>query len=182
MDQQSIHQIVETQRNFFRSGATLAPIYRVEHLRRLQSAIHRREEEIQAALKVDLGKSGLEGYMCEVGMVLEELRYMIKYAYGLSRARKAPTPLHEFPSVSYIQPEPLGVVLVMSPWNYPFLLTLSPLIDAIAAGNTVVVKPSAYAPATSGVIQSLLEEVFPAEYVRVIPGGREENGFLLEEK
>lgn len=182
MEQAAIHDILEKQRSYFNSGATLAPIFRIEQLRRLQKAIQSNEGRINAALKEDLGKSPFESYMCEVGMVLEELRYMIKYAYGLSRARTAPTPLHQFAAKSYIQPEPYGNVLIMSPWNYPFLLTMGPLVDALAAGNTAVVKPSAYSPATSKVIQELLSACYGIEYVATVTGGRAENQALLEEK
>lgn len=182
MESAAIHEIIEKQRSYFHSGATLAPIFRVEQLRRLKNTIKSNEEKINAALREDLGKSAFEGYMCEVGLVLEELRYMIKYAYGLSRSRTAPTPLHQFPAKSYIQPEPYGNVLIMSPWNYPFLLTMGPLVDALAAGNTAIIKPSAYSPATSTVIQELIGQCYISEYVAVITGGRAENQALLDEK
>lgn len=107
---------------------------------------------------------------------------MLKYAYGLSKPRSVSTPLHQFAAKSYIQPEPYGNVLIMSPWNYPFLLTMGPLVDALAAGNTAVIKPSAYSPATSRVIQELIEACFDPAYVAVVTGGRTENQALLEEK
>lgn len=179
--QQDIHTIIAKQKAFFHSGATLAPIYRVEQLRRLRSMIVSNEQKIRDALYQDLGKCGFEGYMCEIGMVLEELRYMLKYAYGLSRPRTVSTPLHQFSAKSYIQPEPYGNVLIMSPWNYPFLLTMGPLVDALAAGNTAVLKPSAYSPATSRVITELIGDCFDPEYVAVVTGGRTENQALLEE-
>ena len=182
MEQEVIHHMLEKQREFFRSGVTLPPIYRVEHLRRLRETICANEEKITEALKSDLGKSGFESYMCEVGLVLEEIRYMLKYACGLSKPRSVSTPLHQFAAKSYIQPEPYGNVLIMSPWNYPFLLTIGPLVDALAAGNTVVIKPSAYSPATSRVIQELVEACFDPAYVAVVTGGRAENQALLEEK
>lgn len=182
MESTAIQDILEKQRNYFHSGATLAPIFRVEQLRRLQKVIKSNEAKINAALQEDLGKSAFEGYMCEVGLVLEELRYMIKYAYGLSRSRTVRTPLHQFAAKSYIQPEPYGNVLIMSPWNYPFLLTMGPLVDALAAGNTAIIKPSAYSPATSKVLQELIGECYESEYVAVITGGRAENQALLDEK
>ena len=182
MEQEVIHHMLEKQREFFRSGVTLPPIYRIEHLRRLRETICANEEKITEALKSDLGKSGFESYMCEVGLVLEEIRYMLKYAYGLSKTRSVSTPLHQFAAKSYIQPEPYGNVLIMSPWNYPFLLTMGPLVDALAAGNTAVIKPSAYSPATSRVIQELVEACFDPAYVAVVTGGRAENQALLEEK
>ena len=182
MEQEVVHHMLEKQRDFFRSGVTLPPIYRIEHLRRLRETICANEEKITEALKSDLGKSGFESYMCEVGLVLEEIRYMLKYACGLSKPRSVPTPLHQFAAKSYIQPEPYGNVLIMSPWNYPFLLTMGPLVDALAAGNTAVIKPSAYSPATSRVIQELIEACFDPAYVAVVTGGRTENQALLEEK
>lgn len=182
MEQEVIHHMLEKQREFFRSGVTLPPIYRIEHLRRLRETICANEEKITEALKSDLGKSGFESYMCEVGLVLEEIRYMLKYACGLSKPRSVSTPLHQFAAKSYIQPEPYGNVLIMSPWNYPFLLTMGPLVDALAAGNTAVIKPSAYSPATSRVIQELVEACFDPAYVAVVTGGRAENQALLEEK
>lgn len=182
MEQEVIHHMLEKQREFFRSGVTLPPIYRIEHLRRLRETICANEGKITEALKSDLGKSGFESYMCEVGLVLEEIRYMLKYACGLSKPRSVSTPLHQFAAKSYIQPEPYGNVLIMSPWNYPFLLTMGPLVDALAAGNTVVIKPSAYSPATSRVIQELIEACFDPAYVAVVTGGRAENQALLEEK
>lgn len=182
MEQEVIHHMLEKQREFFRSGVTLPPIYRIEHLRRLRETICANEGKITEALKSDLGKSGFESYMCEVGLVLEEIRYMLKYACGLSKPRSVSTPLHQFAAKSYIQPEPYGNVLIMSPWNYPFLLTMGPLVDALAAGNTAVIKPSAYSPATSRVIQELVEACFDPAYVAVVTGGRAENQALLEEK
>ena len=182
MEQEVVHHMLEKQRDFFRSGVTLPPIYRIEHLRRLRETICANEGKITEALKSDLGKSGFESYMCEVGLVLEEIRYMLKYACGLSKPRSVSTPLHQFAAKSYIQPEPYGNVLIMSPWNYPFLLTMGPLVDALAAGNTAVIKPSAYSPATSRVIQELVEACFDPAYVAVVTGGRAENQALLEEK
>ena len=182
MEQEVIHHMLEKQREFFRSGVTFPPIYRIEHLRRLRETICANEGKITEALKSDLGKSGFESYMCEVGLVLEEIRYMLKYACGLSKPRSVSTPLHQFAAKSYIQPEPYGNVLIMSPWNYPFLLTMGPLVDALAAGNTAVIKPSAYSPATSRVIQELVEACFDPAYVAVVTGGRAENQALLEEK
>ncbi len=120
--------------------------------------------------------------MCESGLVLSEISWMLRHIRGLSRRRTVWSPLAQFPSHSYRQPVPYGNVLIMSPWNYPFLLTMDPLVDAIAAGNTAIVKPSAYSPATSRVMETILRECFPEEYVAVVPGGREENAALLDQK
>ncbi len=177
-----ICQLLETQRAYFRSGATLSLGYRAEKLRKLHSVIASRQQEIGLALREDLGKSDFEGYMCETGMVLEELRYMLRHMRGFARERTVHTPLAQFAARSYGKPSPYGTVLIMSPWNYPFLLTMGPLTDAIAAGNTAVVKPSAYAPATGKLIKSILEQVFSPEQVAVVTGGRQENKDLLSQK
>ena len=120
--------------------------------------------------------------MCEVGLVLDELSYMIKHTKSFAKDKLVHTPISQFHSKSFQKSSPYGVVLVVSPWNYPFLLTMDPLIDALAAGNTVILKPSAYSPATSNVIKEIIEECFSEEYVSVVVGGREENHYLLQQK
>ena len=178
----NIEEILEQQRAFFRSGATLSVDFRIENLKKLYRAVQKYENEIGKALCSDLGKSDFEGFMCETGLVLSELHYMIRHTRRFARERTVHTPLAQFASRSYQKPTPYGNTLIMSPWNYPFLLTLDPLADAIAAGNTAIVKPSAYSPATSALIREIIEECFPPEYVAVVTGGREENRFLLEQK
>ncbi len=181
MNAEEIKKIVETQRDFFQTGTTLNVKYRMKALDKLQSCIKKYEDQIHAALKKDLGKSSFESYMCETGMVLSELSYMRKHTPAFARDKTVKTPLAQFRAHSYRTPSPYGVVLIMSPWNYPFMLTMDPLVDAIAAGNTVVVKPSAYSPCTSQLIKTILEECFDGEYVKVITGGRAENTALLHE-
>ena len=178
----NIHGIVENQRRFFRTGATLPIPFRVKMLRRLRDAVNRREAEIGRALAADLGKSGYESFLCETGLVRGEIGWMIRHAGRLAQERTVPTPLAQFAARSFQKPAPYGSALIMSPWNYPVLLTLDPLADAIAAGNTAVVKPSAYAPATSALLSELIGECFPLEYVAVVTGGREENTALLGER
>lgn len=119
--------------------------------------------------------------MCETGLVLSEITYMLKHIRSFAKEKNVLTPLAQFHSRSFKKPSPYGVALIMSPWNYPFLLTIDPLIDALSAGNTVVLKPSAYSPYTSAVIQSMIEECFDTRYVAVITGGRAENTCLLNE-
>ena len=119
--------------------------------------------------------------MCESGLVLSEITYMLKHIRSLSKEKTVHTPLAQFHSRSYQKPSPYGVVLVMSPWNYPFLLTFDPLVEALAAGNTVVLKPSAYSPATGRIVCEIIRECFPEQYVAVVMGGREENACLLQE-
>ena len=177
-----IRDIVERQKEFFRSGKTLPVEYRIRTLKALREAIVRMEPEIEAALKEDLGKSPVESYMCETGMTLSELSCALKNIREWSRTRRVRTPLAQFPAKSYIIPEPYGNVLIMSPWNYPFLLCVSPLVSAIAAGNTAVIKPSAYSPATSRIISELVSLVFDPGHVAVVEGGRDVNSDLLEQK
>ena len=181
MTEQEIKDLVTRQRSYFQSGATLPVSARLAALRRLYDAISSHEREIHEALRKDLGKSGFESYMCETGMVLEEISYMLKHTPRFAREQRVRTPLSQFCSRSYKKPSPYGVTLIMSPWNYPFMLTLSPLADALAAGNTAVVKPSAYSPYTSEVLLRILTECFEPQYVAVVTGGRAENTCLLRE-
>lgn len=182
MDDRGIARLLERQRAYFQTGETLNVDQRLLMLEKLRDAIMQNEGAIQDALKADLGKSRHESYMCEVGMTLSELSYMLTHARRLSRSKTVWTPLAQFASRSYIKPSPYGAVLVISPWNYPFLLSMEPLIDAVAAGNTVILKPSAYSPSVSAVVRTLVEEVFPEEYAAVILGGREENQALLRQR
>ena len=182
MDTKNIDQILESQRRFFQSGATLPVDFRIAMLRKLYTTIKKYEEDINLALKSDLGKSEFEGFMCETGLVLTEISYMIKHTAKFAAKKRVPTPLAQFASSSYKKPSPYGNTLIMSPWNYPFLLTIDPLADAIAAGNTAIIKPSAYSPATSAMIEKIISECFPSKYIAVITGGRKENAALLEKK
>lgn len=175
-------ELVKKQRDFFDSGRTFDLSYREQALNLLEQAILKYENRLYDALRKDLGKSRGESYMCEVGLTLSELRYMRRHLRSFSRNCRVRTPLAQFHAKSFTVQEPYGVVLVMSPWNYPVLLTLEPLIGALAAGNCCVVKPSAYSPAVSGVMAALLREAFPEDYVAVVEGGRQENQSLLEQK
>lgn len=182
MQENEIQAIVAGQRQFFFGGKTLPLDYRIQALKRLKQAIVGNQKKIADALQQDLGKSEAEGFMCETGLVLSEISYMLRHIRRFAREKTVYTPLSQFAAGSRIRPTPYGVTLIMSPWNYPFLLTVEPLVDALAAGNTAVVKPSAYSPATSAVVEELLSSVFPPEYVAVVTGGREENRCLLNEK
>ena len=170
----NIHEIVESQRKFFQTGATLPVSFRLRMLRKLREAVDRYEAAIEEALAADLGKSGYESFMCEIGLVRGEISYMLRHTAQLAKDRTVYTPLAQFAARSCQKRSPYGVTLIMSPWNYPLLLTLDPLADAIAAGNTAVVKPSAYAPASSALLAKILGECFPPEYVAVVTGGRQE--------
>ena len=179
---ESVEQLVEDQRALFATGATIDIETRINALKALREAIVAREEQICNALHSDLGKSHSESYMCEIGLVLGEISFMLKNIHRLARRRRVATPLTHYVARCYEQPSPLGNVLIISPWNYPFLLTIEPLVDALAAGNTAIVKPSDYSPATSEVMAQLIEDLFPADYVAVVRGGREENQKLLDQK
>ena len=181
MTQEAIREIIRRQREFFYTGATLNIDFRIEALKKLQASIQAHQEQIDAALKADLGKSSFESYMCESGLVLNEITYLLKHIRSLSREKTVHTPLAQFHSRSFQKPSPYGVSLIMSPWNYPFLLTFDPLADALAAGNTAVLKPSAYSPATGAVICEIVRECFPEHHVAVVMGGRAENACLLQE-
>ena len=176
-----IQKLVSKQRAFFHSGATIPIANRKAALEKLKKSIQKHENEIALSIQADLGKSGFESYMCETGIVLSEISYMLKHLNSFAKEKTVWTPLAQFCSRSYKKPSPYGVVLVMSPWNYPFMLTLDPLVDALAAGNTVVLKPSAYSPKTSKMIETIIQECFSENYVAVVSGGRSENQALLQE-
>ena len=176
-----IQALVAAQRAYYRSGATLRLADRRAALERLRRAILERESKINSALAADLNKSAPETYMCEIGMTLSELTFVEKRLPRWMRDRRHLTPLAQFHARSFTVSEPYGVALVMSPWNYPFLLTMEPLIGAVAAGNCCVVKPSAYSPATSAVIREIVSAAFPPEHVAVVEGGRAENQALLDQ-
>ena len=156
--------------------------YRIAALKKLRQALIDSEEKIAAAIRSDLGKSAEESYMCETGIVISEISYMLRHIRSFAKEKTVLTPLAQTASRSYKKPMPYGVTLIMSPWNYPLMLTLDPLADAIAAGNTAILKPSAYSPATTQLLQELISGLFPAEYIAVVTGGREENSYLLEQK
>ncbi|MBR6004475.1 MAG: aldehyde dehydrogenase, partial [Lachnospiraceae bacterium] len=177
-----ITEKVALQREYFRTGKTLNVSFRLDALNKLEKAIKNHESEVLDALKKDLGKSRQEAIMCEYGLSLSELTFMKKNLKKFAKPKRVKTPITNFAGARFIYKVPYGNVLIMSPWNYPFLLTMEPLIDAIAAGNTAFVKPSAYSPATSEAIRVIIEEAFAPEYVSVILGGRAENQQLLDEK
>lgn len=181
MTKQIISDIVNCQRQFFYTGSTLSIKTRIHAIKKLQESIRRHEGQIHEALKLDLGKSPFESYMCETGLTLSEISYMLRHIHSFAGRKKVHTPLAQFHAKSYRLPSPYGVVLIMSPWNYPFLLTMEPLIDAIAAGNTAVLKPSAYSPHTTHIIQKIIRECFDPSYVTVVTGGRQENAALLDQ-
>ena len=179
MDSATLDAALAAQRGYFASGATLALEARRAALRRLYGELRRREGDVAAALRADLGKCPEEAYMCETGLLLGGIRYLERHLPALMRARRAPTPLTQFRARSFVSPSPLGAVLIISPWNYPFLLSLGPLAAAVAAGNTAVLKPASSAPASAALIAEIVAGVFAPEQVLAVAGGREENAALL---
>lgn len=182
MTSEQISGILKKQKEFYKSGRTIPVKFRIEMLKKLYNTVKKYENEVNEALTADLGKSSYEGFMCESGLVLAEISYMIRHTKKFSRRKTVYTPLAQFASHSFTQPVPYGNTLIMSPWNYPFLLSIDPLADAIAAGNTVILKPSAYSPNTSRIIEKIIKECFELEFVAVVTGGRAENSALLEQK
>ncbi len=175
-----IQTMLERQRTYFLSGKTKPLGYRITALTRLKAGIIELQTEIEQALAEDLAKTSFESYMTEIGIVLSEIDYTIKNLKKWGKPHRVKTPLALFHATSRIMPEPFGVVLIMSPWNYPFSLAIDPLIGALAAGNTAIVKPASYAKSTSSIIKKLIDHCFSEEYVGVILGGREENKQLLD--
>ncbi len=177
-----IEKLIESQREYFAAGKTLNVKTRILYLKKLKKAILANESELCEALKHDLGKSSSEAYMSEIGMVLEDLSHHIKHLKAWAKPKKKRTPMAQFPSKGYLLPSPYGNVLVISPWNYPFLLSFQPLIGAIGAGNTVILKPSRFSEKTGLVMKKIIESVFPAEYAAVICGVEGVSQQLLEHK
>ena len=173
--------LVASQRAFFLTEATKPYAYRMENLRKLAGWIDRNESDILQSLTQDLGKCAYEGYLTEVAIVRQELKDAVRHLKGWMKPRRVPTAIGQFPGACRILSEPYGVTLIMSPWNYPFQLTVAPLIGAICAGNCAVVKPSAYSAATSALIKRMADELFDPAYIAVVEGGRKENAGLLEQ-
>jgi aldehyde dehydrogenase (NAD+) len=178
----AIKTIIAQQRAYFNSGATKSVKFRKEKLILLKNLVSTHEADFIAALKKDLRKHEFEAYATEIGFVLVELKKAISNIDKWAKPRTVPTPLFHFNGNSYVQPEPYGVTLIISPWNYPFQLLFAPLIGAMAAGNTAVLKPSEFAPATSAMIAKVISENFAPEYITCVEGGVPESKALLEEK
>ncbi len=182
MEKEEIIKIVEKQRAYYQKNVPFSYEERINNLNKLYSTIEAFTEELREALKKDLGKSATEADMCEIRLTLSEITYIKKNLKKWMKDKKVHTPLSQFSSSSFIRPLSYGTVLIMSPWNYPILLSLEPLADALSAGNTVILKPSLYSKHTTLVLKKLISSVFPPELVYVIEGGREENKALLDIK
>ena len=178
----TIPALVESQREFFRTGATLPVEWRKEQLRKLLAAVCKYEKPLFDALWKDLRKSEPESYLCETSIVKGEIRSAIKHLERWAKPRRVATPITHFPASSHIVYEPLGASLIIAPWNYPVNLLLNPLVGAIGAGCTAVLKPSPYVPTVSAVLQEMIEETFPREYIAVVQGHREANTELLAQR
>ena len=177
-----IKELINKQRKFYSSNISKDLKFRIQNLKLLKSIIIKYEKKIQEALRLDLGKSETEAYMTEIGMVLDEIKYNIKHLAKWAKKKYVSTPLSQFPARSYRIPEPRGLVLIISPWNYPFLLSIQPLIGAIAAGNCVIIKPSEYSVNTSKLLKKILTEIYSEAYVTVVLGEKEVAQELLKEK
>lgn len=175
-------ELIERQREYFRSGITRSLEFRKTRLKELKKAILANEAEIMQALHEDLGKAAFEGYATEIGIVLEEISFMLSHMSGFLKTKRVKTPITQFPSVSKIYQEPYGSVLIIAPWNYPFQLALAPLVGSIVCGNCTIIKPSNYSPATSSIINKIITQTFDPSFVAVIEGGRNVNQTLLDNK
>ncbi|MSS42771.1 aldehyde dehydrogenase [Anaerosalibacter bizertensis] len=163
---------LKKQKEFFKSGKTKDIKFRIENLNKLKKNIEKNEQYIMEALKKDLGKSNFESYSTELGIVLSEISFITKHLKKWAKPKKVKTPITNFKSSSYIYPEPYGNTLILSPWNYPFQLSIVPLIGSIAAGNTVILKPSSTSYYTSKIIEEIINENFDTGYIHVITGER----------
>lgn len=175
-------EIISRQRDFFNTGETFSYQYRKDALEALKESIRQHETDIEAALQKDLGKSATESYISEIGMLLEDISYTLKHLHSWMKPKRQSTPVTISPASSKVVNCPYGVVLVIAPWNYPVLLSLQPLVGALAAGNCCVLKPSELAPASAEIIGKIVKEVFPENYAAVINGGVEISKALLDEQ
>lgn len=177
-----VQAAVDSMHAWFETGKTLPLHYRRSVLQSLRSYLKKHETEVLNALHEDLGKAPFEGFATELGIVYDEIRLCLSKLYSWAKPRHVGTPLAHFPSSSKVYPSPFGVVAVLSPWNYPLQLALVPVVDALTAGNCVVLKPSHTSPATSAFLQKLCNEVFDNNLVRCLPGGGHMNDWILETK
>lgn len=179
---ENVQELIQKQRSYFAQGKTKNVSFRIEALQSLKSMIKSNETALMDALKSDLNKNEFFSFMTEIGILYKEISYTLKHISNWAKPRRVKTSLPLFGSRSFIYPEPYGVTLIISPWNYPFQLAVAPLIGAIAAGNCAVVKPSELTPKTSAVLAKMISDTFPEEYISVVEGGVEASDALLKEK
>lgn len=172
---------IDNLRGFYETGKTLSYEFRIKQLHTLKNAIKTHENDILEALNKDLGKSNLEAYMTEIGMLYDELNFAIKNLKKWMKPTAVKGTFSAFPSRGKIYHEPLGVVLVTSPWNYPIQLALTPVIPAIAGGNCVAIKPSRYTPNCSALLTKMISSCFDSSYIKVFEGDSKTNTLLLEQ-
>ncbi|RLD91340.1 MAG: aldehyde dehydrogenase family protein [Bacteroidetes bacterium] len=182
METNQIKQLCSNQKQFFRTGETIPYAYRVKALKALKAIILKYEAEIYDALWKDLHKSKFEAYASEIGFVLEELSFHIRKLKKWMKPKRVGSGLTMFPATTYQYYEPLGNVLIIAPWNYPFQLLIAPLVGAISAGNTTILKPSEYSEHTAAIIEKMITEVFPENYIKVITGDAKVSQTLLKLK
>lgn len=180
MNVDKMTHLLEEQKSFLQRGRTRDIGFRKDALRRLKKSLRQHEEDIMEALRLDLGRAAQEAYSAEIAPVYSEISLMLRKMGRFMKGFKVPTPLAFTGGSSYIVPEPLGVVLIMGPWNYPFHLLLRPLVGAVAAGNCAFLKPSELAPHASALIRTIIKDAFPTHYVTVVEGGPEEASSLLD--
>lgn len=173
---------IANQRNFFGTGKTKDVEFRIVQLKKLAQLIKEHEQQVLDAVYVDLHKPAMEAFGSEILITLSEIKYVLKNIKAWVKPQKVGTPLNLFPSSSFIYTEPLGVVLIVAPWNYPFALLMQPLIGAIAAGNCAILKPSEHTPHTSNAIAKIINANFDPNFITTIEGGIETNQALLDEK
>jgi aldehyde dehydrogenase (NAD+) len=177
-----ITDTVQKQSEFFNSGVTLPLPFRMENLETLQNSILQHEHELSEALYQDLRKSAFEAYVSEIGFVLAEIRHTMKHLKTWMKPIRVRTPITHFGTKSFIHYEPYGTALIIAPWNYPFQLSIAPLVAAMAAGNCAIIKPSELAPHTSSIIARIIENTFPKEYICVVEGDVQTTTALLQQK
>ena len=177
-----IISIAHAQKEFFRSGATLDIAFRKEMLKKLLGAMEKWEEKLSEALWTDLHKSYEEAYLTEISIVKGEIKDHLRNVGKWARKKRVHTPIKLFPASTHVVKEPLGCSLIVSPWNYPVQLLLNPLVGAISAGCTAVLKPSPYVPNVSSVIEDMIKETFDEQYIAVVQGNREVNAALFEQR
>lgn len=179
---ENLKSVLLKQKEFFDSNITKEKSFRLENIEKIKDLILINENRILEALKLDLGKSNFEGYATEVGFILDEISYITKNLDSWMKPKKEKTPIMHFPSTSYTYYEPLGTTLVISPWNYPFQLAIGPVIGAIAAGNTVILKSSSKSKNTSNLLREMINNNFDSEFLYVVDSDKVSNEELLEEK
>ena len=182
LQNENLETIVKKQNQYFLSKRTLTIEFRQQKLKQLKQIIFNQENEIVEGLYKDLGKCHFESYLSELRIIKKEIENTINNLRKWAKPRYVSTPIEQFPATAFIQPQPKGVILIISPWNYPFSLAIMPLIGAIAAGNCAIIKPSELSPHTSRILAKIVNNNFEESYLKVVQGGKETSEQLLKEK